>query len=101
MAQVTKSYTHAWKEVEEEWGEYVTPEKLAIDYGFAVNPAKACRLAGNYSAKCCQLGGQWIKYCDMAEGWFVFAVKHRFVAQFDKCWSKCTQYEGDEVAQQS
>ena len=49
-----------WREIDERKGKYMTVEKLVMEYGYEVSPAKACERASRYATKCAKMGGKWI-----------------------------------------
>lgn len=63
---VGKSRQKDWKEADVKRGRYLTTEKIADEYGFVVDPAKAVASAKAYSEKVASMGGRWATFDSMS-----------------------------------
>ena len=57
--------------------------------GFLVNPMEGLRKAANYCTKCNKMGGAWLRWDDMSEGWEYLWLLREFREEMDESWSMC------------
>ena len=78
----------------------MTIERLAETYGIHANRRLALQRAAKYSAKCCSMGGSWVRWESWSEALMVFSVKVCSSERFEESWSLCETFMAEGEAQQ-
>ena len=91
-----KSHSQEWKQVDKDIGTYRTFERVAVEYGAAVDMGKSIKSAKTYCNKAAKLGGNWSKWCDMSYQWLFLFVEHTYEQICTECWATNEKHHEDK-----